>query len=49
MPAKKIHLKDPDYNFPKFHFDSRLRDKPERLTRDPFVVTCKRCLSKMGR
>ena len=27
----KIHLKDPDYNFPKYHFDSRLHDKPERL------------------
>lgn len=48
MAEKKIHLKDEDYNFPKFHFDSRLRDKPEQLTRDPFAVTCNRCLSKMG-
>ena len=44
---KKIHLKDPKFNWPKFHYDLRVRYNLDRLTEDPEKVTCKRCLAGM--
>ena len=42
---KKVHWKDPKYNFPLYHFSTG--DRGERLTLDPKKVTCKICLREM--